>query len=152
MREINEAGKKLIIEFEGLRFEPYRDSAGFLTIGIGHLVRPGEYFTRINAAQAEAMLNSDLASARSTVERLVKTELNDNQFAALVSFTYNLGSGALERSTLLKLLNAGEIARAADEFVKWAKVHDPKTHAVKVLPGLMRRREAEALLFIKPQE
>lgn len=151
MREINEAGMKLIIEFEGLRLEPYRDSAGFLTIGIGHLVRPGEHFTKITAAQAERMLNADLASARAAVERLVHVPVNDNQFAALVSFTYNLGSGALERSTLLKLVNDGEFARAADEFVKWAKVHDPKTHALKVSAGLMRRREAEALLFIKPQ-
>lgn len=56
MREINDAGRKLIIEFEGLRLEPYRDSAGYWTIGIGHLVRPGEHFTKITAEQAEARL------------------------------------------------------------------------------------------------
>jgi lysozyme len=150
MREINEAGKRLIIEFEGLRLEPYRDSAGYLTIGIGHLIRPGEHFTRITAAQAEAMLNADLASARSAVERLAQVPLGDNQFAALVSFTYNLGSGALERSTLLKLVNDRAFARAADEFVKWSRVHDPKTGRVKVVDGLTRRREAEARLFITP--
>jgi lysozyme len=149
-REINEAGLDLIKDFEGCRLTPYRDSAGFLTVGIGHKIRPGEHYTTITMQQAYDLLEADLESARASVERLVKVPLINNQFAALVSFTFNLGAGALSQSTLLKLVNAGQFARAADEFVKWNKAR--VDGVLQPLPGLTRRREAEAQLFITPDQ
>lgn len=141
MREVNQQTISLIKMFEGLRLEPYKDSGGLWTIGIGHLIRPGEHFTRITTRQAEAILQSDLRVARGGVERVVKVPITDNQFGALVSFAFNCGTTALERSTLLKKLNAGNIKGAQDEFAKWNKVKG------KVVRGLTRRRAAEAALF-----
>lgn len=147
MRPINQAGIDLIKEFEGCRLGPYQDVAGLWTIGIGHLIKPGETFiSPITEAQAEALLREDLALACSDVERAVNVPLNDNEYAALVSFTYNCGGGALRQSTLLKLLNAGDYHGANAEFPKWCRAGGKK------VPGLLRRRLAEAALFAKPVE
>ncbi len=147
-RQINEAGLHLIEEFEGLarqlpdgRIAAYRDAVGVPTIGYGHThgVYIGEVVTR---EQAQEFLKEDLRQAEGAVSRLVKVPLNDNQFAALVSFVFNLGAGALAHSTLLRELNARNYQGAANQFLLW-------THAGgRVLAGLVRRRRAERQLFL----
>lgn len=140
---ISEKGLALIREFEGFKPFAYRDSAGLWTIGVGHKLKPGErYPIGITEVQAEALLKQDAATAEGDVNRLVKVVLTQNQFDALVSWTYNLGGGSLEHSTLLRLLNEGDYAGAADQFPLW-------DHAgSKVSEGLLRRREAERMMFL----
>lgn len=139
-RQINEAGLELVKVYEGLRLKAYQDSVGVWTIGYGSTkgVKPGDVITD---EQAEALLRRDLAEAEAAVTRLVKHDLTDNQFAALVSFVFNLGSGNFSMSTLLKKINSGDMAGAAKEFKRWNRA------GKKVLAGLVRRRDAEAALF-----
>lgn len=138
------AGLSLIKSFEGLRLEKYRDAIGKWTIGYGHLILPNEGFPeKLTRPAAELLLKSDLQTVEQAVNKLVKVQLTQNQFDALVSFAFNLGSGNLSSSTLLKKLNAGDYKGAADEFPKWNKA------AGKVLSGLTKRRAAERELFLK---
>ena len=132
----NDAGLKLIESFEGLRLKAYQDSVGVWTIGYGHTkgVKQGQVITQ---QQAQAFLQQDLAVAEAAVNRLGLT-LTGNQFAALVSFTFNLGAG-----NLTKLLKNG-LAAVADRILLF-------DHAGgKALPGLTRRRKAERALFLTP--
>lgn len=142
--QIDRRGLAFIRHFEGLRLQLYRDSAGKLTIGIGHLVRPGEDFQGgITVAQAYAMLRQDVQVAVRAVHRLVKVTLTQNQFDALVSFVYNLGAEEFAQSTLLRLLTEGKYQAAADQFPRW-------DHAAgKVVDGLLVRRRAERELFLR---
>src|SRR6185312_14346538 len=105
-RMINAAGLALVRAHEGLRLESYQDSVGVWTIGYGHTkgVQPGQTCSQ---HQADEWLEQDLIEAENAVSKLVKVPLTDNQFAALVSFTFNLGAGKLAGSTLLKKLNEG---------------------------------------------
>jgi lysozyme len=132
---------RLIAEFEGFASEPYDDVGGKPTIGYGHLIRKGESFTRIDEAEATRLLCDDLEVAEACVESCVDVALTQGQFDALCSFTFNLGCARLKSSSLLKYLNAGQYAKAADEFPKWCRV------GTKQVPGLLRRRLAEQLLF-----
>ena len=132
----NQAGLQLIESFEGLRLNSYQDSVGVWTIGYGHTqgVKPGQTITQ---QQAQAFLQQDLGVAESGVNKLGLT-LTDNQFAALVSFTFNLGAGNLN-----KLLKNG-LAAAPDRILLF-------DHAGgKQLAGLTRRRQAERALFLTP--
>ena len=133
-------GIELIKSFEGCRLAAYKCPAGVLTIGYGHTsgVTSGQ---TISQAQAEEYLKADLAKYENAVNEYVTAALNQNQFDALVSFTYNCGAGALKSSTLLKKLNAGDYSGAASEFAKWNKASG------KVLAGLTKRRAAEKALF-----
>lgn len=146
----NDDGLALIKEFEGLRLEAYPDPAhgwDVPTIGYGHTDAAGEPKVKrgmkITAAEADAILRRDLRQYEDAVSQAVKVPLNENQFAALVSFTFNLGPGNLRKSTLLQKLNARDYAGAAKEFPKWNKAGG------KVLAGLTRRRKAEQALFLK---
>jgi GH24 family phage-related lysozyme (muramidase) len=141
----SDAGLKLIMQFEGLRLKAYRCPAGVWTIGYGHTsaagvpdVRDG---MRISAQEAEAILKKDLAGFEAAVAGLVKKELTQAQFDVLVSFAYNCGVGALKGSTLLKRVNAGAFDAVSAELMKWTKAKG------KELPGLVRRRRAEAALW-----
>ena len=96
----------------------------------------------ISEAEAEALLIRDLESSEGLVRRLIKTALTENQYSALTSFTFNVGAGALQRSTLRMKLNRGEVQNAADEFPKW------KFANKRILAGLVRRRAAERALFL----
>ena len=132
----NQAGLQLIEAFEGLRLNSYQDSVGVWTIGYGHTqgVQPSQTITQ---QQAQAFLQQDLGVAEAAVNKLGLT-LTDNQFAALVSFTFNLGAGNLN-----KLLSQG-LAAAPDRILLF-------DHAGgRVLPGLTRRRQAERALFLTP--
>lgn len=167
MREINQAGLDLIKSFEGIvdgdpttvNYDAYLDPIGIWTIGWGHAIVVGNDFLRgpqnraqaralypggITLEQAEALLRADLMDTCRDVESLVGVTITDNQFAALISFAFNLGVGNLKKSTLLRLVNAKDFSGAAGEFQKWNKAGG------KVLAGLTRRRAAEAALFSTP--
>lgn len=138
-------GIDLIKSFEGLKLNAYICPAGIPTIGYGttrvngQTVQMGSIITE---SQAVGYLKADLQQFESAVNGAVKVPVTQNQFDALVSFTYNLGAGNLRSSTLLKKLNAGDYAGAADEFPKWNKAGG------KELAGLTRRRNAERDLFL----
>jgi spore coat assembly protein SafA len=138
--EISDAGINLLKEFEGLRLDAYDDSTGVMTIGYGHTgdVDPGD---RISEQQATALLNGDVDWAEQAVRDNVDVPLTQGQFDALTSFTYNVGEGAFEESTLLDRLNAGDYAGAQAEFAKWDNAGGQQ------LEGLTRRRAEEAALF-----
>lgn len=142
----SENGINLIKQFEGCRLTAYQDSVGVWTIGYGW-TQPvdGKTVAKdmvITQKKANQLLTEGVAQYESGVTNLVTVPLNQNQFDALVDFAYNLGVNALKGSTLLKKLNAGDYAGAADEFTKWNKAGG------KELAGLTRRREAEKSLFL----
>ena len=141
--KISQTGIDLIKSFEGCSLKAYRCPANVLTIGYGHTggVKEGQVITQ---QEAERLLRVDLGSYEAAVNKYVKTVINQNQFDALVSFAYNCGCGALQKSTLLKLLNKGDYRSAADQFYLWNK------GGGQVLKGLVRRRAAEKELFLTP--
>ena len=150
MRPVNKAGMDLIKSFEGLFLKPYLDPIKIPTIGYGTIKYPsGKSVTMqdpaITVAQATEYLMHEVEEKAHNVERMVKVPLNDNEYAALVSFSYNVGWPALEKSTLLKLLNSGaDRAAVADQFLRWNKAGGVE------LKGLTRRRQAERSLFLTP--
>lgn len=134
------AGISLIKQFESLRCEAYRCPAGIWTIGYGHAagVRRGD---RIDAQKAEQLLTDDLRQFEEVVNRECPN-VNQNQFDALVSFTFNVGTGNFQKSTLLKCVKANpQNVNIRYEFSKWKKANGT------VLAGLIRRRKAEADLY-----
>lgn len=164
----NQAGIDLIKSFEGLmdgnpatiNLDPYLCPAGYWTVGWGHVLRDragrmikgkeNEHLARhwcptgLTKEKCEILLKMDLPEYEKDVQRLITVKLNENQFSALVSFTFNLGEGNLEKSTLRAKLNQGNYLEAADEFEKWIMANGRK------LAGLERRRKAEKELFLKP--
>ena len=143
-----DAGVALIKRFEGLELEAYQDSVGIWTIGYGHTsaagtpeVKPG---MRVTEEEAEAILRQDLQKFERDVDGAVKVDLNQNEFDALVSFTFNVGIGNLKSSTLLRKLNRDDRIGASEEFPRWNKAGG------RVLTGLVRRRAAEKALFLEP--
>ena len=148
--KLSTRGLDLIKDFEGYHRAlpdgscvPYRCPAGVLTIGFGCTegVKEGMRWTR---ADAEARLMTELAKHEDAVGRMTTVELTQNQFDALVSFSYNLGIGALKKSTLMRKVNAGDFDGAGQEFARWSRA------AGKVLPGLVARRGRESALFLEP--
>jgi lysozyme len=143
---INQAGLNLIKSFESLRLNAYKDPAGIWTVGYGH-TGPDVYpELKISKADAERLLAEDLRESEEATQNLVTAPLNDNQFAAVVSFAFNAGNGALKGSTLRKKLNQKDYKAAADEFLKW--VYTTIKGKKVALPGLARRREQERNLFL----
>lgn len=139
---ISQRGIDLIKEFEGFRSKAYRCPAGVWTIGFGHTagVKPGMTVTR---EQAEAMLRKDLKIYEKHVaEALGDTKTSQGQWDALVSFCYNAGPGNLRKSSMLRLHKQGKFKAAAEAFMAWTK------GGGRVLPGLVRRRKAERLLYL----
>lgn len=140
----------MIEKFEGFSNRIYNDIGGKATIGFGHLVRAGENFSGgISREGASKLLMGDMQSAKDSVLRLVKVALNSNQLGALTDFVYNLGSGALAKSTLLKKLNAGDYSGAAEQFSRFNKVLIGGGYQTSA--GLTSRRLAEERLFQKPE-
>jgi lysozyme len=140
---ISQTGIKLIQSFEGCLLVGYKDAVGVPTIGWGHTggVVVGQ---RISQAKADELLKQDLKKFENGVREAVRVPLNQNQFDALVSFAYNCGIGALKTSTLCSKLNQKDYKGAAAEFDKWCKAGG------QTLNGLVRRRNAEQALFLKP--
>ena len=142
---LSQRGLDLIKKFEGLRLTSYKCVAGVDTIGYGHTgsdVKPG---MRITEEEAEKLLWKDTESAQQAVHSFVTAKINQNEYDALVSFTFNVGPTAFVNSTLLKLLNNGADRKiVAGEFDRWVKAGSDQA-----VPGLVRRREAEKALFLE---
>ena len=146
---ISNAGLDLIASFEGFRADMYNDPAGHATIGFGHLIHlgpingsePAEFRQPLSLAAAKELLRKDAARFEQAVRTEVTVPLTQQQFDSLVSFAFNVGAGNLRGSTLLRKLNAADYAAARGEFAKWNKAGG------QVLPGLVRRRAAEAQMF-----
>lgn len=140
---INKVGIDLIKRWEGFRSDAYLCPAGIWTIGYGFTkgVKKGDKMT---LEEAEIRLLEELKPREICVKKYVKVPINENEFAALVSFAYNLGCGALQNSTLLKKLNTKDRKGAAKEFIRWSKAKG------FVLEGLVKRRLEETHLFLTP--
>ena len=144
-RKTSAQGVNTIKGHEGLRLQAYRDATGVWTIGYGHTAtaRAGLVWT---ASDAEMAFLRDVASAEQVVRRYVQAPLTQGQFDALVSFVFNLGPVKFASSTLLKLINGNQFARAAGEFGRW--VYGTVSGRRVKLSGLEKRRADEAKLFI----
>ncbi|WP_208439167.1 lysozyme [Bartonella quintana] len=147
MRKISQEGLALIKQWEGLRLNAYQDAVGLWTIGYGHTSDAGKPSVRkgmkITEKQAAEFLCQDLQQFENAVEQAVTVPLTDEQFAALVSFCYNVGTTAFCNSMLLKKLNKGDYEAVPVELQKWTKAGG------KRLQGLVNRRAAEAGLWAK---
>ena len=134
-------GLALIKKFEGLELEAYKCAAGVWTIGYGHTkdVQEGDVWSE---SHADHMLEVELEEFEGYINNNVTVALSQNQFDALVSWVYNLGPANLKASTMLKVLNSGDYEGVPAQIKRWNKAGG------KVLEGLIRRREAEALLFV----
>ena len=139
-RQINEDGLELIREYEGLRLKAYRCPGQIWTIGYGH-TRTVTSNMIITEDEAEGLLKDDVYDAQRAVSRLIQVPLSDNQFSALVSFTFNVGITNLKKSTLLKLLNRGWYEQVPAQLMRWTKSRGES------LGGLSRRRAAESRLW-----
>jgi lysozyme len=143
--KISDSGIKLVKRFEGFSSTPYQCSADVWTVGYGTTRISGKpvnkYMQPISREYAEELLMDDIAEFEKAVNELVKVPLEQNQFDALVSLTYNIGIGAFKKSTLLKKLNKGQYDQVPYELARWNKAGG------KVLNGLVRRRAAEAELW-----
>ena len=136
----SQEGLALIKKFEGCRLKAYRCSANVLTIGYGHTGGVKET-DKITLEEADSLLEKDIAKFEEYVSDNVMVKLNQSQFDALVAWTFNLGPGNLRESTMLKKLNNQEYESVPFEMRRWNKAGG------KTLDGLIRRREAESLLF-----
>jgi len=143
---ISPSGIDLICNFEGKRLTAYDDGVGVWTIGFGTTVYPNSIKVKkgdaCTEAQAKAYMAHDLKKFESAVNNAVKIPLNQNQFDALVSLAYNIGTDAFSKSTLMKKLNANDIRGAADQFDVWVNAGG------KRMQGLVNRRAKEKALFL----
>lgn len=142
---ISNRGLQLIKTFEGFSPTIYKDSAGLPSIGYGHLILPHEFSffkNGITKTQSEDLLRADVRVAENAVSRLITSPINQNQFDSLTSFAFNLGTGALQRSSLRAKVNRAEHGSVPAEFLRWIYSSGRKT------AGLIRRRQAEAELYI----
>jgi lysozyme len=142
MRKINAEGIALIKQWEGLRLKAYKCEANVLTIGYGHTTNVTEDM-QITEEEAEQLLLRDISVFEAEVSRSVTVKISDNQFAALVSWAFNVGVGAMRKSSLIRKLNAGDYASVPSELARWNKAKG------KVVAGLSNRRAAEAGLWAR---
>lgn len=144
MTPIPKEAVDLIKKFEGRKLTAYKCPANVWTCGYGSTGTDIKEGVVWSIWEAEDRLKADLVRFASAVDKLVTVPITSNQRAALISFAFNLGAQALKESTLLRLLNEGKTAAAADEFLRWNKA------AGRVLAGLVARREEERKLFLNP--
>lgn len=140
--KISENGIKLIKKYEGLRLESYLCPSKILTVGYGSTGTHVKTNMKITEKEAEELLRKDLVRFENGVMKMLKVNVTQNQFDSLVSFSYNLGLGSLQSSTLLKKLNCYDKQGAGKEFIKWTKSNG------LVLQGLLKRRLEEQYLFL----
>ena len=146
---LSRRGADFIARFEGCVLHLYNDPTNNATIGVGHLVHmgpingsePAEFRNGITRQRALELLAQDARAAAAAVRRLIRVPLKQHQLDALISFTFNCGEGSLQTSTLRRRLNAGEYDAVPEELRRWVFSQGKK------LPGLVRRREAEGVLF-----
>ena len=143
---ISETGLALIRQFEGFSPVVYRCPAGIPTIGYGHVVRDASRYAQpMGEMEALRLLAADAAMAGDAVQRLITVALTQAQFDALVSFTFNLGAGKLQASSLRRKVNRGEHNAVPAELMRWVYADG------KILPGLVKRRAAEGRLYATPR-
>ena len=154
--QTSEHGLQLLKQWEGFKLQLYKDSAGLPTIGVGHLLKkdelasgrivisgvPVEFGDGLGEEQVTSLLQQDLQPAEDTVNSGVKVVLDQNQFDALVSFTFNSGAQAFADSTLLKMLNQGSYDAVPDQLRRWVRAGG------KIVQGLVNRRENEIKLWL----
>ena len=141
---VSDVGLRLIEMFEGLSLDPYNDPVGHCTVGYGHLLHHGNCDgseATISREEARRLLRGDAGSAGRSVDGGITVALNQAQFDALVSFVFNVGSGAFAESTLRRLLNQGSYEEVPAQLNRWVHAEGG------VLPGLVRRRRVEGRLF-----
>jgi lysozyme len=148
VKSIDKAGRDFIYKEEGVRLKAYLDVAGIPTIGVGFTYYPSgkkvQLGESINMYQCDLMFDTVVKTYENAVNKAVKVPLNQSQFNALVSFTFNVGAGAFQKSTLLKKINNGAAeSEIRTEFLKW------KIAGGKVIDGLLKRRIREANLYYK---
>ncbi len=137
---------ELIKHYEGFSPTPYRCPGGYITIGYGHVIEKGEVFALpMPLTLAEKILKQDIAKAEKALAKNIKIPLTTNQRGALISFIFNIGEGAFSRSTLCRKVNAGLHQEVPNELRRWVWSNGEK------LPGLMKRREEEAAMYISPR-
>ena len=145
MYELSDKGIDLIVSFEGLELHPYNDANGWATIGIGHLIRKGPFTSEdlpITKQQAYDLFRKDAAVEVTIINRLISATITQGQFDAMVSLSFNIGIGRFEKSPIPILINQNRFTEVPAEFL----VHD-KDAKGEILPGLLRRRNAEIALF-----
>lgn len=145
--KVSEKCIKMIKHHEGVRTKPYQDPIGLWTVGVGHLIEDGkklpkEWNRELTDEEVDALLYKDLERFEIGVKRLTKVALSQSQFDALVSFSFNVGLGNLQSSTLRSKLNREDYEGASNEFPKWRRAGG------KILPGLVKRRADERALFL----
>ena len=158
--QISDKGKRLLAKWEGEILHVYKDQAGLPTVGIGHLLTKRELMANcvtvagvsvplgsITDRQALDLLAQDLAPAMAEVNGHVKAALSQDQFDALVIFAFNIGDGGFEGSSVLKVINAGQLDQVPADMLLWDKITDPKTHQHVVCEGLIERRNKEIALW-----
>ena len=138
--KISEDGLELIKKFEGCETTAYQDSVGVWTIGFGHTKGVEEGQT-CSIEDAESMLADEMDEYEGYINNMVKVDLQQHEFDALVAWVYNLGPTNLGESTMLKVLNGGQFDRVPDEMNRWTRAGG------EILEGLVRRRQAESLMF-----
>ncbi len=143
---VSNEGLALIKKYEGYKTTPYRCPAGLYTVGYGHVIGnglqlPDEWNRTFSLGEIDELLRTDLARFERGVLRYCTVYLTQSQFDSLVSFSFNLGLGVLQRSTLRQKLNRGDYAVASKEFLRYTRAGG------KVLKGLVRRRTEEYNLF-----
>ena len=144
MKQISQRGLELIKEYEGFSASIYLCPAGKKTIGYGHVLLENDDFnelTFLTKEQAEKLLLQDVGVLYTNINKLIGCDLNQNQSDAILSFVYNVGIYAFEKSTLLRLINNGYVEAAAGQLTRWVYANGLK------LPGLVSRRAREAALF-----
>ena len=138
--KVSDKGLALIKEFEGCKLTAYKDSVGVWTIGYGH-TRSARQGMVITQAQADELLALDVAAHAAGVYKALQVKLEQHQFDAVVSLAFNVGVSAVRNSTLMKMINRGDVKPAAAQFDRWNKAGG------KVLAGLTRRRAAERKMY-----
>jgi len=153
--QMSQHGLSLLEQWEGFKLQVYKDSAGLPTIGVGHLLTrseltsgkivingvPVKYSGGLTQQQVTDLLAQDVVPAQQAVNTGVKVALNQNQFDALVSFTFNVGNGAFLGSTLLKVLNQGQYDQVPTQLLRWTRAGGV------VVQGLVNRRQNEIKLW-----
>jgi lysozyme len=146
--KFSDNGLELLKVLEGFRAKPYADSGGKMTVGYGHLIVPGDGVgdsgDAITTDKATELLSGDVSRTVASVNNGVTSIITQNQFDTLVIFAFNVGTGAFSKSTLLRMLNAGDVAGAANQLLRWDRVGGVPNS------GLRNRRLAEQKLFLTP--
>lgn len=137
-------GIDLIKSFEGFRRDPYHCPSGVMTIGYGHVILEHEKYDHISIEEGEEILKKDLWKIEKSVSKNITSLLFQNQFDALVSLTFNIGCGALQRSSLRQKINReSSLCDIKDEFLKWIYIKG------RIAQGLLRRRSLEFEMYSK---